>query len=62
MFRAGGREVVYAVEGKRARLRSVELGKRNGLSAQVLSGLSEGETVIVHPGDSVKDGGRVAPR
>jgi len=40
----------------------VELGKRNGLSAQVLSGLSEGETVIVHPGDSVKDGGRVAPR
>lgn len=62
VFRAGGRDVVYAVEGKRARMRSVELGKRNGLSAQVLSGLSEGETVVVHPGDSVKDGGRVAPR
>ncbi len=62
VFRSGGRDAVYAVLGKRARIRSVELGKRNGLSAQVLSGLSEGETVIVHPGDSVKDGGRVAPR
>ncbi len=62
VFRSGGREVVYAVEGKRARMRNVELGKRNGLAAQVLSGLSEGETVVVHPGDSVKDGGRVAPR
>lgn len=62
VFRSGGREAVYAVEGRRARLRHVDLGKRDGLSAQVLSGLSEGETVVVHPGDSVKDGGRVAPR
>ncbi len=62
VFRAGGREVVYVVERKRARIRNVELGKRNGLAAQVLSGLSEGETVVVHPGDSVTDGRRVAPR
>lgn len=62
VFRAGGRDVVYVVEGKRARIRNVELGKRNGLAAQVLSGLSEGETVVVHPGDSVSDGRRVAPR
>ena len=62
VFRAGGRDVVYVVEGKRARIRNVELDKRNGLAAQVLSGLSEGETVVVHPGDSVTDGRRVAPR
>ncbi|MBP2673858.1 MAG: uncharacterized protein H6Q84_698 [Deltaproteobacteria bacterium] len=62
VFRAGDREAVYTVEGRRARIRKVEVGKRNGLAAQVLSGLSEGETVILHPGDSVTDGRRVAPR
>lgn len=62
VFRAGDRDAVYTVEGGRARIRNVALGKRNGLAAQLLSGLSEGETVIVHPGDSVTDGRRVAPR
>lgn len=52
----------FALEGDRARSRAVQVGERNGLQAQVLGGLSEGETVIVHPPDAVQDGGRVRGR
>jgi HlyD family secretion protein len=40
----------------------VKIGKRNGLDAQVLEGLSEGDIVIVHPSDRVADGVEVVPR
>lgn len=62
VFRRKDRDAVYTVENRRARIRHVALGKRNGLAAQVLSGLSEGETVVVHPGDAVAPGRKVAPR
>jgi HlyD family secretion protein len=62
VFRAGARDAVFVVEKGRARIRYVELGRRNGLAAQLLSGLPEGATVVVHPGDAVADGRRVAPR
>jgi HlyD family secretion protein len=62
VFRSGGRFAVYVPEKGRAKIRPVELGKRNGLAAQVLSGLSEGETVILHPGDTVAEGRKVRPR
>ncbi|MEW6720789.1 MAG: HlyD family efflux transporter periplasmic adaptor subunit [Thermodesulfobacteriota bacterium] len=62
VFRKGDRHAVYAVAGGRAKVREVTIGKRNGFAAQVLSGLTEGETVVVHPGDSVSDGRKVAPR
>ena len=42
-------------------LRKVELGRRNGLSAQVISGLIEGDTVITHPDSSIEDGTGVTP-
>jgi HlyD family secretion protein len=62
LFRTGDRFAVYVLEKGRAKVRPVDVGKRNGLAAQVLSGLSEGETVIVHPGDTVSDGKKVRPR
>jgi len=62
LFRTGDRFAVYVLEKGRAKARPVEAGKRNGLAAQVLSGLSEGETVILHPGDTVSDGKKVRPR
>jgi HlyD family secretion protein len=62
VFRNGDRNAVYVLEGSRAKLRAAGIGRRNGLSAQVLSGLAEGETVIVHPGNAVSDGQRVRPR
>jgi HlyD family secretion protein len=62
VFRSGDRFAVYAVEKGRAKVRPMEIGKRNGLAAQVLSGLAEGETVVLHPGDTVADGRKVRPR
>jgi HlyD family secretion protein len=62
VFRSGDRFAVYVVEKGRAKVRTVEVGKRNGLAAQVLSGLAEGETVVLHPGDTVSDGRKVRPR
>jgi len=62
LFRIGDRFAVYVLDKGRARVRPVDVGRRNGLAAQVLSGLSEGETVILHPGDTVSDGKKVRPR
>jgi HlyD family secretion protein len=53
---------VFVVEDGRARLRQVEIGQRNGLAAEVLSGLAEGERIIEHPADDVSDGVRVVLR
>jgi HlyD family secretion protein len=62
LFRSGDKWAVFAVDSGRARLRTVELGRRNGLFGQVLSGLEAGQAVVVHPSDSLTDGARVARR
>ncbi len=62
LFRDGKNWAAFAVEQGKAVKRRVEIGQRNGLSAQVVSGIKEGEQVIVHPGDLVREGGSVASR
>jgi len=62
LFRHGDGWAAFAIGNGRARLRPVRIGHRGSLAAEVLSGLSEGETVVVHPGDAVRDGVRVRPR
>lgn len=57
-----GAWAVFAVEDGRAVRRPVEVGRRNGLEAEVHSGLAEGDSVIVHPSDSVEDGIEVKQR
>ncbi|HJV28830.1 MAG TPA: HlyD family efflux transporter periplasmic adaptor subunit [Aromatoleum sp.] len=59
LFRDGDGWAAFVVEEGRAVKRSVEPGQRNGLSAQVLSGVKEGERVVVHPDDRLRDGARV---
>lgn len=59
LFQRGGAWRTFVVEGGRARLRTVEAGRTNGLQTQVISGLAAGETVVVYPGDRVEDGTRV---
>ncbi len=56
LFRRGEGWAVFLAEEGQVRLRPVKLGQRNGLQAQVLEGLKPGDTVIVHPGESVKAG------
>ncbi len=62
LFRHGDGWAVFAVDAGLAALREIEIGKRNGLAAQVLDGLSDGQQVIVHPSDSIADGVKVAER
>lgn len=62
LFRKGQAWAIFAVEGGRARLKEIELGERNGLEAEVRSGLEPGLEVVVHPSDAVTDGRRVVPR
>ncbi len=62
LFRSGDGWAAFAIEGKRARLKTVEVGRRNGLAAEVLSGLAEGAVVVASPDDQVKDGVRLKVR
>jgi HlyD family secretion protein len=62
LFRHQDGWAVFAVEEGFARRREVEVGRRNGLVAQILSGLSEGAIVITHPDDSIEDGKPVKQR
>ena len=45
-----------------ARVTPVELGRRNRLRAEVISGLEVGDQVIAHPSEHVSDGVKVSPR
>ena len=62
LFRKGEDWALFTIENNRARLRTVEVGHRNGLAAEILAGLKEGEMVIAHPDDQVRDGARVKVR
>ena len=62
LFRTAQSWAVYAVVNGRAQRRAVELGRRNSNDAEVVSGLAEGEEVILYPGDRVREGARVEPR
>lgn len=55
LFRDRGQWAVFVVEDGRARLVHVELGQRNDLEAEIRKGLSENQTVVLHPGDAISD-------
>lgn len=59
LFRLGEGWAVMAVEQGRAEVREVEVGHRNGLEAEITTGLTEGEWVIAHPDDRLENGTRI---
>jgi HlyD family secretion protein len=61
LFRVGDDWACFVDRDGVARQVVVTIGERNERMAQVLDGLSEGDRVIVHPGDKVVDGVRIAP-
>ena len=61
LFQRTGGWHAYVDDAGRARLRDVKVGRNNGVEAEVLDGLREGDRVIVYPGDKVTDGARVRP-
>ncbi len=62
LFRHGEAWSVFAAENGRAKRRVVDIGRRNGLAAQITSGLAEGNSVIIHPSDRIDDGTRIRVR
>lgn len=62
VFRSGERWAVFVITEGRAHLRHVELGPQNDTAAILTSGLRVGDTVVLYPGDFVKDGMRVRER
>jgi HlyD family secretion protein len=62
LFRRGDAWAAFLIEGEQVRLRTVRLGQRNDIEAQVLEGLMPGQTVVLHPPDTLTDGARVTVR
>jgi HlyD family secretion protein len=59
LFQHGGAWQTFVLDGRRARLRTVQVGHSNGRDTEILGGLGEGEQVVLYPGDKVADGTRV---
>jgi HlyD family secretion protein len=53
---------VFTIRDGRARSTLVTLGQRNNQTAQIVSGLSEGDQVVLHHSDRISDGVAVAER
>jgi HlyD family secretion protein len=62
LFRRGDAWAAFLIEGEQVRLRTVRLGQRNAIEAQILEGLMPGEAVVLHPPDMLTDGARVTMR
>jgi HlyD family secretion protein len=62
LFRKGDQWAVFADEDGRAKTVPVQIGHRNNRTAEVLSGLTAGLGVVLHPSDRIVDGSRIAQR
>ncbi|QWG13306.1 HlyD family efflux transporter periplasmic adaptor subunit [Bradyrhizobium sediminis] len=62
LFRQGDDWAVFAVKDGRASPTVVSIGHRNGRIAEILSGLSAGDRVILHPSDRIRKGVPVSER
>ncbi len=62
LFRVGDEWAAYTVQEGRARQTLLALAHQTGTEAEVAGGLEEGARVILHPGDTLVDGARVAER
>ncbi len=59
LFRVGEKSALFKVVDGVAHQQIVEVGHQNGLEAEIVAGLNEGDQVILHPSDQVEDGVRV---
>jgi len=62
LFRRGNDWMVFLVEGNFARLTKVVISHNNGVAAAVESGLKAGQSVILHPPDTIVDGSAIVTR
>jgi HlyD family secretion protein len=62
LFRRGADWAVFVLDNGVARLQMVQIGQRNDTEAQVTSGLSVGQTIVLHPPDTLENDTRVVIR
>jgi HlyD family secretion protein len=62
LFRQGEQWAVYSVNNGRAQVTELTIGHRNNRIAEVVSGLSAGDRVVLHPSDKISRGVVVTQR
>ena len=62
LFRVQDEWAVYVVDDHRAKASILEIDHNNGLAAEVVDGLQEGDKVILYPSDRIEEGVKVAWR
>jgi HlyD family secretion protein len=62
LFRRGNDWAAFVINGEQVHLVTTQLGQRNDQEAQIIKGLSAGQTVVLHPPDTLTDGARVGVR
>jgi HlyD family secretion protein len=62
LFRRGEGWALFVVSDGVARVQPVDLGQRNDTEAEIRAGVSAGQTIVLHPPDTLGDGMRVTVR
>ncbi|MEO0617382.1 MAG: HlyD family efflux transporter periplasmic adaptor subunit [Pseudomonadota bacterium] len=62
LFRQAGQWSVFVVDDGYTRLRSVTVGKRSNVAAEISAGLADGERIVAFPSSRIEDGIRVTAR
>jgi HlyD family secretion protein len=62
LYRNGGNWAVFKMEDGRAKVTAVEIGHMTDRRAEILSGLTDGDQVLLYPGDALEDGSLIADR
>lgn len=59
LFRHGNQWCVFVIEDGKAKRREVEVGHRNRSETEIHKGLEEGEAIVLHPPNEIKEDARV---
>jgi HlyD family secretion protein len=59
LFRRGENWSVFIIEGDKVTSRNVEIGHRSRFAVEILKGLEDGEQIVLHPSNDLKDGMRI---
>jgi HlyD family secretion protein len=62
LFRRGDGWATFIVQDGIAHLREVELGHRNSQFAEIAKGVAQGDSLVLHPPDTLMDGARISAR
>ncbi len=62
LFREGSEWKTFVFKDNKAQTVTLEIGHTDGRMTEVLKGLDEGTPILLHPPDTVKDGGEVVQR